>query len=1109
MDLQRTVDDTGRVHLDLDSYSEDEINWLLRRFLPPEKQGSQCSTLPQADDAPQYQSELPPPPLNVVIQLIGSRGDVQPFVALGMLLKQRYGHRVRIATHSRFQRFVTEHGLLFFDIGGDPEQLMSFMVQNPGLLPGYASLREGQVKLHREMMFSIFKRAWKSCIETGADGTPFVADVIVANPPSFAHIHCAEKLGVPVHLMFTMPYSPTGAFPHPLTNIRGIPFGKDLSNRLSYYMVERLTWLGLGEAVNRFRENVLHLEPLNLARAPNLVQKLGIPHTYCWSPSLLSKPKDWAAGISIAGFYLLPDEDTSFNPPSDLSLFLKTGDPPVYIGFGSIVMGDSGKLTSLVLEAVKQAGVRAIISKGWLGLGDGQPLPQDIFAVDDVPHTWLFRHVSAVIHHGGAGTTAAGLCAGKATVIVPFFGDQYFWGKVVHAAGAGPQPVEHVNLTADILARQIREVMDPRIQARAREIGAAIQHDRGCENSARSLHQSFDLDAARCHLIRDRIAVWEMKGSGVRLSCLAAAVLVDRGYIQYGQLRLLRHKEYRMEDRPVDPLSGGALAFLGSFQDIVGESYNFSKHLVRAAIPRSSQADRDRPKESSQTEGGSGFPTATADQRPVLRDGSPALPGQQPEDPSDHRVTTHHASGMLKSAGRFSKAVASTPLDFCLGIARGFQSIPIMYGDKTVRHREKVSGVMSGAQVGVKELAYGFYDGITGIATQPIRGYKEHNVPVVGLVSGIGKGLGGLVLKPGAGIFGLPAYAFQGISQEMHRVFGRNDEAHIALSRCLQGRYKMQGSHRKSRSRSRSPHRHEGKRSRHRSRSPRHASSSTRALPYGAREISRHDLQMYRPMFALYLDIQKQLDIEDLDEKEVRGRWKSFVGKWNRGELAEGWYDPKTLEKARATSSKSEPNRAGAGSDDEDEYGPPPPASSSTVRDDRGFQARGYGASIPSLQDLRARDEQVQEDANAAKDKHRETFRQERMLERKLQKERLDEIAPRAEPGTRERQLEKKREMAESNRAFATSKEEGDVDLREAEVMGDEDSLGELKKMQKENERRKNDREIRKEEILRARREEREARLAKVKEKEDRTMAMFKEIAKARFGGGGAEGGHS
>jgi hypothetical protein len=152
----------------------------------------------------------PAPPLNVVIQIVGSRGDVQPFVALGQVLKASYGHRVRIATHPTFKKFVEDHGLEFFSITGDPAQMMDFMVKNPGLMPKFKTVREGEIGRRRKAIFEIVEACWRSCIDPldgdkGGDGVskPFIADAIIANPPSFAHIHCAEKLGIPVHMMFT------------------------------------------------------------------------------------------------------------------------------------------------------------------------------------------------------------------------------------------------------------------------------------------------------------------------------------------------------------------------------------------------------------------------------------------------------------------------------------------------------------------------------------------------------------------------------------------------------------------------------------------------------------------------------------------------------------------------------------------------------------------------------------------------------------------------------------------------------------------------------------------------------------------------------------------
>ena len=155
-----------------------------------------------------------PPPLNIVMQVVGSRGDVQPFVALGQVLRTQYGHRVRLATHGTFKKFVEENGLEFFDIGGDPAELMAFMVKNPGLIPGIKSLKAGDVGRRQKGMAEILEGCWRSCADSdevqGADGNgpsprrrPFVANAIIGNPPSFAHIHCAQKLGIPLHLMFT------------------------------------------------------------------------------------------------------------------------------------------------------------------------------------------------------------------------------------------------------------------------------------------------------------------------------------------------------------------------------------------------------------------------------------------------------------------------------------------------------------------------------------------------------------------------------------------------------------------------------------------------------------------------------------------------------------------------------------------------------------------------------------------------------------------------------------------------------------------------------------------------------------------------------------------
>lgn len=183
--------------------------------------------------------------LNIVIQVVGSRGDVQPFIALGNEL-QLYGHRVRLAIHAVFESFVKESGLGFYPIGGDPSELMAYMVKNPGLIPQMKSLRDGDIQAKRAMVAEILRGCWDSCICDDLEGNkePFVADAIIANPPSFAHVHCSQALSIPLHLMFTMPWSSTRAFPHPLANLKYSDTEPKIANYISYGIVEWMTWQG-------------------------------------------------------------------------------------------------------------------------------------------------------------------------------------------------------------------------------------------------------------------------------------------------------------------------------------------------------------------------------------------------------------------------------------------------------------------------------------------------------------------------------------------------------------------------------------------------------------------------------------------------------------------------------------------------------------------------------------------------------------------------------------------------------------------------------------------------------------------------------------------------
>ena len=271
------------------------------------------------------------------------------------------------------------------------------------------------------------------------------------------------------------------------------------------------------------------------------------------SPALIPKPKDWGLNISISGFYFL-SLASSYRPEADLAEFLASGPPPVYIGFGSIVVDDPDAMTKLIFEAVKKTGQRALVSKGWGGLGGNElGKPDGVFMLGNCPHDWLFQHVSCVVHHSGAGTMAAGIALGRPTVIIPFFGDQPFWGAMIARAGAGPLPIPYKQLTPERLSTAILEALRPETLERARELGEHIREEKGCEAGAASFHARLNVERLRCSIAPTRAAVWQvrtkgLKRDGIKLSAFAATVLGNEGVLDVNQLRLYRPCEYAVDE---------------------------------------------------------------------------------------------------------------------------------------------------------------------------------------------------------------------------------------------------------------------------------------------------------------------------------------------------------------------------------------------------------------------------------------------------------------------------------------------------------------------------------------------------------------------------------
>lgn len=229
--------------------------------------------------------------------------------------------------------------------------------------------------------------------------------------------------------------------------------------------------------------------------------------------------------------------ESNYAPPREIVSFLDAGPKPIYIGFGSIVVDNPDRLTKTIFEAVNKAGQRALVSKGWGNLGADE-VPENILLIGNCPHDWLFRQVSCVIHHGGAGTTAAGLALGIPTIIIPFFGDQQFWGNIVARAGAGPSPIPYKRLNSQNLSDAIHKALETSILDRAQLIATKMQEESGVRHAVNSFYRNLDLQRSRCSILPNQPAAWHLKHTSINLSAFAATVLVKSGKISPDMLVL-------------------------------------------------------------------------------------------------------------------------------------------------------------------------------------------------------------------------------------------------------------------------------------------------------------------------------------------------------------------------------------------------------------------------------------------------------------------------------------------------------------------------------------------------------------------------------------------
>ncbi|KAL8171817.1 hypothetical protein V2J09_023621 [Rumex salicifolius] len=458
---------------------------------PPEEEGDQSAVLEDLS------------PMQIVMLIVGTRGDVQPFVAIGKKL-QEHGHRVRLATHSNFKEFVLSGGLEFYPLGGDPKVLAEYMVKNKGFLPSDPS----EISIQRQQLKDIIDSLYPACKNPDPESNiEFEPDAIISNPPAYGHTHVAEALQIPLHIFFTMPWTPTSEFPHPLSRVKQPMANRNcLSNlpngqvfQLSYYVVDGLIWLGMRDLINDFRKKKLKLRRVSYLSGSSNSHPV-LPYGYIWSPHLVPKPKDWGPEIDVVGFCFL-DLASNYKPPEELEKWLSE-DPrkPIYIGFGSLPVQEPKRMTEIIVQALEMTGQRGIINKGWGGLGNMSEQRDFVYLLDNCPHDWLFLQCAAVVHHGGAGTTAAGLKAACPTTIVPFFGDQPFWGDQVHAKGIGPRPIPIDEFSLNKLVHAINFMLDPKVKERAVELAKAMEYEDGVTGAVNAFQKHYPAQKAHLEL---------------------------------------------------------------------------------------------------------------------------------------------------------------------------------------------------------------------------------------------------------------------------------------------------------------------------------------------------------------------------------------------------------------------------------------------------------------------------------------------------------------------------------------------------------------------------------------------------------------------------------
>ncbi len=417
--------------------------------------------------------------MHITILTYGSRGDIQPFVALGVEL-MRSGHSVRMAVPALFRDFIVAQGVEFAALSGDPQALLRSDA-------GQELLKAGANGLKFLKSFGDLVRLDLPGVLADSMGACTGTDLIVATGFTFWGLEISQAMNIPCVFANVNALSPTREFAIPSIQSGLVP---PILNKLSYPLSLIPFWQLYREPLNAWRKSELGLPPLGIFDEPtDRLQKTNMPFLYGISPSVLPRPQDWPPQLHMTGYWYLDQPD--FQPSASLIDFLDSGEPPVYIGFGSMAERDATELTEIVLASLLKSGQRGLLLSGWGGI-EQTDLPDTVLKVDSAPHDWLLPKMAAVIHHGGAGTTAAALRSGRPSMAVPFFGDQPFWGDRIAMLGVGVRAVPRLQLSIDTLSSSIGALVNNQgFKANAEQLADQIALENGTQNTVQIIQSHY------------------------------------------------------------------------------------------------------------------------------------------------------------------------------------------------------------------------------------------------------------------------------------------------------------------------------------------------------------------------------------------------------------------------------------------------------------------------------------------------------------------------------------------------------------------------------------------------------------------------------------------